>query len=99
VGNNNEYYKVLGLDRNANETDIKTAYKKMAFKYHPDRPEGDAEKFKEISQAYEVLSDKDKRRIYDQYGEEGLNGGGGGFGGGGANSNPFGGAAYGSAYG
>ncbi|EER04286.1 molecular chaperone DnaJ, putative [Perkinsus marinus ATCC 50983] len=90
---NNAYYKLLGLSRDASESDVKKAYKKMAFKYHPDRPEGDAEKFKEISEAYEVLSDADKRRIYDQYGEEGLNGAGPSPGGAGPGGNPFAGAA------
>ncbi|KAI0072530.1 DnaJ-domain-containing protein [Panus rudis PR-1116 ss-1] len=75
-----DYYKLLGVDRNASEDDIKKAYKKMALKWHPDRNGGSEEaskKFKEISEAFEVLSDKQKRAIYDQFGEEGLKGGGG----------------------
>jgi DnaJ family protein B protein 4 len=75
-----DYYKLLGVDRNASEEDIKKAYKKMALKWHPDRNNGSEEaskKFKEISEAFEVLSDKQKRTIYDQFGEEGLKGGGG----------------------
>ncbi|KAI0925565.1 hypothetical protein AcV5_008270 [Taiwanofungus camphoratus] len=73
------YYKLLGVDRNAGDEDIKKAYKKMALKWHPDRNAGSEEaskKFKEISEAFEVLSDKQKRAIYDQFGEEGLKGGG-----------------------
>ena len=71
-----DYYKILGLTRGANEDDIKKAYRKMALKYHPDKNKtpGAEEKFKEIAEAYEVLSDKRKREIYDQYGEEGLKG-------------------------
>lgn len=74
-----DYYKLLGVDRNASEDEIKKAYKKMALKWHPDRNAGSEEaskKFKEISEAFEVLSDKNKRAIYDQFGEEGLKGGG-----------------------
>ncbi|KAF9069009.1 hypothetical protein BDP27DRAFT_1294502 [Rhodocollybia butyracea] len=75
-----DYYKLLGIDRNADENAIKKAYKKMALKWHPDRNNGSEEsskKFKQISEAFEVLSDKQKRTIYDQFGEEGLKGGGG----------------------
>ncbi|KAH7913766.1 hypothetical protein BJ138DRAFT_1171063 [Hygrophoropsis aurantiaca] len=73
------YYKLLGIDRSAGEDEIKKAYKKMALKWHPDRNSGSEEaskKFKEISEAFEVLNDKNKRAIYDQFGEEGLKGGG-----------------------
>ncbi|KAG0706742.1 hypothetical protein DFH29DRAFT_899790 [Suillus ampliporus] len=75
-----DYYKLLGISRDASEDEIKKAYKKMALKWHPDRNGGSEEaskKFKEISEAFEVLSDKNKRTIYDQVGEEGLKGGGG----------------------
>ncbi|XP_022101740.1 dnaJ homolog subfamily B member 5-like [Acanthaster planci] len=74
-----DYYKTLGIDRNATEDQIKKAYRKMALKYHPDKnkSKGAEDKFKEISEAYEVLSDKEKRSIFDKYGEEGLKGGGG----------------------
>lgn len=75
-----DYYKTLGISRDAGEDEIKKAYKKMALKWHPDRNGGSEEsskKFKEISEAFEVLSDKNKRTIYDQVGEEGLKGGGG----------------------
>lgn len=71
-----DYYQVLRISRNATESDIKKAYRKMALKWHPDKnPENkeEAEKrFKEISEAYEVLSDKEKRIVYDKYGKEGL---------------------------
>lgn len=72
-----DYYKILGISKGANEDEIKKAYRKMALKYHPDKNKSpDAEeKFKEIAEAFEVLSDKQKREIYDQYGEEGLKGG------------------------
>ena len=70
------YYDILGLDKNANESEIKKAYKKMAVKWHPDKnPDNKDEaesKFKEISEAYHVLSDAEKKDIYDKYGEEGL---------------------------
>lgn len=72
-----DYYKILGLARGASDDDIKKAYRKMALKYHPDKNKSSnaEEKFKEIAEAYEVLSDKKKRDIYDQCGEEGLKGG------------------------
>ncbi|KAG8942420.1 hypothetical protein FRC03_003229, partial [Tulasnella sp. 419] len=74
-----DYYAVLGVSKDANEEDIKKAYKKMALKWHPDRNAGSeaaSQKFKEVSEAFEVLSDKNKRAVYDQFGEEGLKGGG-----------------------
>jgi curved DNA-binding protein len=67
-----DYYKVLGVERNATEADIKSAFRKLALKYHPDRNQGNdsaEEKFKEINEAYEVLSDKQKRARYDQLGD------------------------------
>lgn len=67
-----DYYKILGVERNANESEIKRAYRKLAMKYHPDRNQGDKkaeDTFKEINEAYEVLSDKEKRSRYDQLGE------------------------------
>ena len=72
-----DYYKVLGTAKGATDDEIKKAYRKMALKYHPDKnkSKGAEEKFKEIAEAYEVLSDKKKREIYDTYGEEGLKGG------------------------
>ncbi|NGX31708.1 MAG: Chaperone protein DnaJ [Chlamydiae bacterium] len=80
-----EYYQTLGIEKNATQEEIKKAYRKKAVKYHPDKNPGDPKaeaKFKEISEAYEVLKDEQKRRMYDQYGKEGL-AGAGGFGGGG----------------
>ena len=79
-----EYYEVLGLQREASEADIKSAYRKQALKYHPDRNQGDSEaeaKFKEASEAYEVLSDPEKKSAYDRYGHAGIEGnfGSGGF--------------------
>lgn len=83
-----DYYEVLGVDKSADEQTLKKAYRKLAMKYHPDRNPGDKEaeeKFKEINEAYEVLSDSTKRQTYDQFGHEGMNGqagfGGQGFGG------------------
>lgn len=72
-----DYYEVLGVARDAGEDDLKKAYKKLALKYHPDRNSSpDAkEKFQEISAAFAVLSDAEKRKLYDQYGEAGLQGG------------------------
>ncbi|XP_075788936.1 dnaJ homolog subfamily B member 5 isoform X1 [Pelodiscus sinensis] len=74
-----DYYKTLGLQSGANEDEIKKAYRKMALKYHPDKNKDPSaeEKFKEIAEAYDVLSDPKKRAVYDQYGEEGLKTGGG----------------------
>lgn len=68
-----DFYKVLGVSSDSNEDEIKRAYRKMALKFHPDKnSEADAEdKFKEIAEAYEILTDPKKRIIYDQYGEEG----------------------------
>jgi molecular chaperone DnaJ len=76
-----DYYEVLGVEKKADAEEVKRAYRRLAMKYHPDRNPGDAEaeaKFKEAAEAYEVLSDEQKRRIYDQYGREGLKGSTGG---------------------
>lgn len=86
--NNTEYYKVLGISKDATEADIKKAYRKESLKWHPDKNPGDKraaaeEKFKKVGEAYEVLSDSNKREVYDQFGEDGLKGGGGGGGPGG----------------
>ena len=80
-----DYYEVLGLSRNAADDEIKKAYRKAAIKFHPDKNPGDAtaeEKFKEAAEAYEVLSNADKRARYDRFGHQGVNGPGGGGGGG-----------------
>ncbi|WP_299019830.1 molecular chaperone DnaJ [uncultured Tepidimonas sp.] len=86
-----DYYEILGVARNASDDDIKKAYRKLAMKYHPDRNQGDSakaaeEKFKEVKEAYEMLSDPQKRAAYDQYGHAGVDpnlrggaGGGDGF--------------------
>lgn len=82
-----DYYEVLGVAKNASEADIKKAYRKLALKYHPDKNPDDKdaeEMFKEAAEAYEVLSDGQKRSRYDQFGHAGM-GGAGGFGGGGMN--------------
>ncbi len=81
-----DYYEVLEVSKNASADEIKKAYRKQAIKYHPDKNPGDKEaeeKFKEAAEAYEVLSDPQKRQRYDQFGHAGVNGGAGGFGGGG----------------
>ncbi|KAF9931454.1 hypothetical protein BGZ67_005292 [Mortierella alpina] len=74
-----DYYSILGVSKDADDDQIKKAYRKLALKYHPDKNQAaDAQKkFHDISEAYEVLSDSNKRAVFDQYGEEGLKGGGG----------------------
>ncbi|MGS2718122.1 molecular chaperone DnaJ [Eionea flava] len=81
-----DYYEILGVDKNVSEKDLKKAYRRVAMKFHPDRnpdDKGAEEKFKEASEAYEILSDAQKRNAYDQYGHDGVNpqmgGGGAGF--------------------
>ncbi|MGL5292169.1 MAG: molecular chaperone DnaJ [Vibrionaceae bacterium] len=95
-----DFYEVLGVSRNADDREIKKAYKRLAMKYHPDRNLGDdtaAEKFKEIKLAYEVLIDQQKRAAYDQYGHAAFEHGGGG-GGGGANFSDIFGDAFGDVF-
>jgi len=74
-----DYYKILGVEKNASSEDIKKAYYKLAHQYHPDKKEGDEKKFKEINEAYQVLSDKEKRSNYDRFGSAFNNGGSSGF--------------------
>src|SRR3972149_9303364 len=81
-----DHYKILGVNKNSSEEEIKKAYRKLAHQHHPDKKTGDEAKFKEINEAYQVLSDRKKRHQYDTYGsafEGGVPppGGGGGFGG------------------
>lgn len=87
---NQEYYDLLGVPKTASDDQIKKAYRKLALKWHPDKnpdnKDAAEKKFKEISEAYDVLSDKEKRSIYDRYGKDGLLAGSGG--GRGGNSNP-----------
>lgn len=78
-----DYYEILSIDRNASKDEIKKAYRKLAMKYHPDRNQGDKgaeDKFKEGAEAYEILSNDDKKARYDQFGHEGMRGGYGGQG-------------------
>ena len=83
-----DYYEVLGVSKTASADEIKSAYRKLAMKYHPDRNPGDKaaeEKFKEAAEAYDVLHDAEKRQRYDQFGHQAFQGGAGGFGAGGMN--------------
>ena len=88
-----DYYEVLSVSRDASDQELKTSYRKLAMQYHPDRNPDDPsaeEKFKECSEAYQVLSDPEKRAAYDRYGHAAFQGGGGGgnpFTGGGFNGN------------
>ena len=85
MSNKRDYYEVLGVAKNATSAEIKKAYRKLALKYHPDKNEGDTaaeDKFKEAAEAYEILSNAEKKARYDQYGHAGMGGGAGGFGGG-----------------
>ena len=90
-----DYYKLLGVEKDVSGKDLKKAYRRVAMKHHPDRNPGDKaaeEKFKEVAEAYEVLSDEQKRATYDQYGHAGLEGGagmGGGHGHGGGGFGSF----------
>ena len=72
-----DYYDVLGINRQATDEDIKKSYRKLAFQYHPDRNKDKSaeEKFKEVNQAYEILSDPQKRANYDRFGHAGIDGG------------------------
>ena len=104
-----DYYEILEVSKNCSGAELKKSYRKLAMKFHPDRNPGDEEaeeKFKLINEAYQVLSDEDKRAIYDRYGKEGLERqGGGGFGGGSMDdmmdifNSMFGGGAFGGGFG
>src|SRR5438270_2811928 len=77
-----DFYDTLGVARSASDDEIKKAYRKLAMQFHPDRNNGSSEaeeKFKSITEAYDVLRDPEKRALYDRYGEAGLRGGAGGF--------------------
>jgi molecular chaperone DnaJ len=99
-----DYYDVLGVSKSADEKDVKKAYRRVAMKYHPDRnpddPDADA-KFKEATEAYDILMDSEKRSAYDRFGHAGVEGmtGGGGFGGGGGNFSDIFGDVFGDIFG
>jgi len=77
-----DYYEVLGVERDSSDGTIKSAFRRLAMKYHPDKNPGDKlaeQKFKELGEAYEVLKDPQKRAAYDRYGHDAFNASGGGF--------------------
>ncbi len=86
-----DFYEVLGVSRDVSDADLKKAYRKLAHKYHPDKDGGDEDKFKEVNEAYSILSDKNKRAQYDQFGSAGPGGFGGGQGAAGFDFSQFGG--------
>ena len=88
-----DYYEVLGVSKSASAAEIKSAYRKLALEWHPDRNKaaGASDKFKEINEAYAVLSDTQKKSTYDQFGHAAFQPGAGGFGGGAGGQGPFGG--------
>ena len=94
---NTEFYERLGVDKNANSDEIKKAYRKMSKKYHPDlnKEAGAEQKYKDVQEAYETLSDDQKRAAYDQYGSAGANAGFGGGNGGGFSGFSGGGSGFG----
>ncbi|MFN3695941.1 MAG: DnaJ C-terminal domain-containing protein [Pseudobdellovibrio sp.] len=88
-----DFYQLLGVTKSSSADEIKKSYRKLAMQYHPDKNPGNKaaeDKFKEISEAYEVLSDPEKKKVYDQFGHAGLGGAGHSFGGGSQGGNPFG---------
>src|SRR3989338_7880727 len=76
---NKDYYNILGVNKNAPKEEIKKAFYKLAHKYHPDKKEGNEAKFKQVNEAYQTLSDDDKRAKYDQFGAQYANMSGGGY--------------------
>ncbi|HJZ11809.1 MAG TPA: DnaJ domain-containing protein, partial [Acidobacteriota bacterium] len=82
MANKRDYYEILGINRDASDQEIKSAYRKMALKHHPDKNPGNRESeehFKEAAEAYSVLGDREKRNVYDRYGHSGLGGYGSSF--------------------